>query len=285
MRHIDHVVVAVRVLDQAADFYRRLGFQVGPRNVHPWGTENRLIQFGSSFIELIANGSSAHLIPPHQPRRFSFGAFVRDYLRQREGIAMLVLNSADAESDAARFTEQGIGDFEPFCFSRKARRADGAETQVAFTLAFANDPGAPDAGFFVCQQHFPENFWNRSLQKHANLATNISAVTLSTFNPKQHADFLERFTGADRQSMNSGLRFVLDGGRIELVSAAEARKQSLRTPLLTSFSVRVGEIDTLNRLLTIERIPFTASGEGITLAPTSLHGVELRFETETRKLP
>ncbi|WP_146038764.1 VOC family protein, partial [Paracoccus sp. SY] len=45
MRHIDHVVVAVRDLDGAADLYARLGFQVGPRNRHPWGTENRIIQF------------------------------------------------------------------------------------------------------------------------------------------------------------------------------------------------------------------------------------------------
>lgn len=285
MRHIDHVVVAVRDLDGVAELYRRLGFQVGPRNVHPWGTENRLIQFGSSFIELITLGSGAHLIPSHQPRRFSFGAFVRDYLQYREGIAMQVLSSTNAESDADRFAEQGIGDFEPFSFERKAGRPDGSETQVAFSLAFANDPGAPKAGFFVCQQHFPEIFWNRSLQKHANLATNISAVTLSAFNPEQHADFLERFTGSDRQSMNNGLKFVLDGGRIELVPAAESRKESIRTPLLTSFSVRVDKVDTLNRLLTMEQIPFTASGDGITLAPTLLHGVELRFETETKKLP
>src|SRR5215469_6485305 len=108
MRHIDHIVVAVRDLDQAADLYRRLGFQVGARNHHPWGTENRLIQFGSSFIELITVSESAHGIAPHLQRRFRFGAFVRDYLEKREGIAMLVLSSADAESDAVRFAERGI---------------------------------------------------------------------------------------------------------------------------------------------------------------------------------
>ena len=41
-RSIDHLVVAVRDLDGAARFYERLGFQVGSRNRHPWGTENRL---------------------------------------------------------------------------------------------------------------------------------------------------------------------------------------------------------------------------------------------------
>ncbi|WP_281024020.1 VOC family protein [Microvirga flavescens] len=41
-RRIDHLVIAVHDLDKAADFYRRLGFQVGARNRHSWGTENRL---------------------------------------------------------------------------------------------------------------------------------------------------------------------------------------------------------------------------------------------------
>ena len=100
MRHIDHVVVAVRDLDEAADLYARLGFQVGPRNRHPWGTENRIIQFRQSFIELITAPKDAD-IPPHAPGQFSFGAFVRDYLQRREGLAMLVLSSADAIADAA----------------------------------------------------------------------------------------------------------------------------------------------------------------------------------------
>ncbi|MBN9147100.1 MAG: VOC family protein [Nitrobacter sp.] len=56
-RRIDHVVVAVHDLDAAGAFYQRLGFQVGGRNHHPWGTENRLIQFNNAFIELIAVGS------------------------------------------------------------------------------------------------------------------------------------------------------------------------------------------------------------------------------------
>jgi catechol 2,3-dioxygenase-like lactoylglutathione lyase family enzyme len=283
MRHIDHIVVAVRELDQAADFYCRLGFQVGARNQHPWGTENRLIQFHSSFIELITTGSAARQIASHQQRQFSFGAFVRDYLAGREGIAMLVLSSADAESDAAQFAKYGIGDFEPFSFARKARKPDGSETQVAFTLAFACDSAAPHAGFFVCQQHYPENFWNRSFQQHANSATNIAAVTLSAADPNRHAEFLTRFSGAEKQSQPAGgLRFALDGSLIEVVSVTQAQTQSLPPPLLTSFSVQVEEIDTLLRLLRAEGIPFTTSDKGIILAPAALFGVELHFETRTR---
>ena len=41
---IDHIVHAVRDLDAAGDFYRRLGFTVGARNIHPWGTHNRIVR-------------------------------------------------------------------------------------------------------------------------------------------------------------------------------------------------------------------------------------------------
>ena len=68
-RRIDHLVLAVHDLEAAAALYTKLGFQVGARNRHPWGTENRLVQFGSSFIELITVGQNPETIAPHQPGR------------------------------------------------------------------------------------------------------------------------------------------------------------------------------------------------------------------------
>ena len=68
-RGLDHLVLAVHDLDAAGRFYERLGFQVGTRNRHPWGTENRLVQFPGSFIELISAGEGTE-IPPHEPRSF-----------------------------------------------------------------------------------------------------------------------------------------------------------------------------------------------------------------------
>ena len=52
-RGLDHIVHAVRNLDAAADLYRRLGFTVGARNRHPWGTHNHIVQFPGFFIELL----------------------------------------------------------------------------------------------------------------------------------------------------------------------------------------------------------------------------------------
>jgi len=193
-RRIDHLVLAVHDLAAAAEFYRGLGFQVGARNVHPWGTENHIVQFGTSFLELITVGNAA-AIPEHKPDHFSFGAFGRDYLKKREGLAMLVLDSVDAKADAATFRREGIGPFEPFFFERKGKRPDGSETHVAFTLAFAMDPGIENAAFFRCQQHFPENFWNPKFQVHPNGATGVKRVTLQALG--DHSKFLSGFTGAN----------------------------------------------------------------------------------------
>ncbi len=92
-RRLDHLVLPARDLEAQAAFHRRLGFQVGARNIHPWGTENRLVQFDGCFLELITLGGQV-APPDHAPRRFSFGAHVRDWLAAKgDGMSMLVADS------------------------------------------------------------------------------------------------------------------------------------------------------------------------------------------------
>ena len=165
-RGIDHIVHAVRDLDAAAALYRGMGFTVGARNKHPWGTHNYIVQFPGSFIELLTV-AEPELVPEHATGHFSFGAFNRDFLAQTQGLSMLVLEGQGA-ADVAEFEKAGIADGKPFGFEREARRPDNTTIKVAFTLAFARDPAAPQVGFFTCQQHYPENFWNPAFQKHAN---------------------------------------------------------------------------------------------------------------------
>ena len=77
---------------------------------------------------------------------------------------MLVLEGHDPQGDAQAFREAGIGDFDLFDFEREGRRPDGTPIKVAFSLAFASDPAAPDVGFFTCQHRFPENFGIRNFK-------------------------------------------------------------------------------------------------------------------------
>ena len=150
-RGLDHIVHAVRDLEEAAELYRRLGFTVGERNRHSWGTHNRLIQFPGVFIELLTVAEPAKL----GADGFSnlFGRFNQSFLSNQEGLSLLLLESDDAAADAALFQSSGIAASEVMTFEREGNRPDGAPVKVAFSLAFARDAGAPGAGFAVCQHH------------------------------------------------------------------------------------------------------------------------------------
>ncbi|WP_230533697.1 VOC family protein [Microvirga roseola] len=283
-RRIDHLVVAVRDLDQAANFYRRLGFQVGARNRHPWGTENRLIQLPNAFIELIGIGEGAQ-IAPHEQGRFSFGAFVRDYLDHREGLAMLVLDSQDAEADAVLFAEKEIGSFEPFHFERQGKKPDGSETRVAFTLAFARLEKAPRAGFFVCQQDYPENFWNPAFQRHDNRATAFAAVALAAPDPERLGGFLTAFTGAEpRSSEAHDLSFSLTGSHLDVITPDDAAEiygsveAEMDQPSFVAFAVRVEDLGHQAKLMDGEGVPYQHIGTRLVVPASAAFGVAIAFE-------
>ena len=285
-RGIDHLVVAVRDLDVAARFYERLGFRVGSRNRHPWGTENRLIQFPGTFIELVTVGEGAS-IAPHGPHFFSFGAFILDYLSRREGLAMLVLDSQGAKEDAAQFAGAGIGDYEPFFFERKGLRPDGSQTQVAFTLAFARDEAAPDMGYFVCQHHFPENFWNREFQDHPNRATALSTVAAAAPSPVRHERFLARLTGGSSSSATGeDLSFTLSRGRLDVVTLDDAGEiygsveEDPGQPSFVAFAVRVEDVDRQASRLAAAEIPYNQIGSRLIVPASAAFGVAIAFEPD-----
>ena len=221
----DHLVLATRDLAGQADLYRRLGFQVGARNQHPWGTHNHIVQLEGGFLELIGVAEGTKMPPVHAaPRQFSFGGFIGEFLVAHEGLAMLALRAADAMAEAARFAAAGIGDFEPFHFSRSAARPDGSRKEVAFTLAFAESNLIADAGFFACQHHFPENFWSPAMQVHPNTAEKLAGVVMVAEYPADHAEFLAHFLGQRLMlSTSMGLEIDTGGGKVEVLTPLAAK--------------------------------------------------------------
>jgi Glyoxalase-like domain len=109
---------------------------------------------------------------------------------------MLVLRSADAAADAERFRQAGVGEYDLFRFEREGRRPDGTPVHLAFSLAFAKDAASPRAGFFACQHHYLENFWNPEFQRHGNGATALAGVILVAAAPERHRPFLDGFIGS-----------------------------------------------------------------------------------------
>jgi len=215
-RGIDHIVHAVRDLDAAASLYRGLGFTVGARNRHPWGTHNYIIQFPGCFIELLTLAEPDKLGSDGFSRLF--GAYNGDFLKRGEGLSLLILESRDAIADAAGFRKAGIAAAEVVRFEREGKRPDGTTVKVAFSLAFAEDKGAPDLGFAVCQQHYPENFWNPAFQQHANSVSAIAGAVIVADEPSKHLDFMQSFSGAAAQQGDNGFVITTLRGAVDVMT-------------------------------------------------------------------
>jgi catechol 2,3-dioxygenase-like lactoylglutathione lyase family enzyme len=229
-RGLDHIVHAVRDLDAAAELYRGLGFTIGARNRHPWGTHNHIIEFAGVFIELLT------LAEPEKLGADGFSALFARYndafVKRGEGLSMLLLESNDARADEAAFRAAGIAASEGMRFEREAKRPDGSPVKVGFSLAFAEDKAAPDIHFATCQQHYPENFWNPAFQQHANGAETVAGVVAVAEQPSRHRDFLLAFTGAQsRRDTGDGFAIELPRGAIELTTpAAFERRVGMPAP-------------------------------------------------------
>jgi len=229
-RGLDHLVVASRDLAAQAAFYARLGFKVGARNRHPWGTLNHIVQFDGCFLELITLEDGFKRPNPGEPVA-QFANFLADYVERRDGFAMLVLESRDAAADQADFVAHGIAGPQTFFFERRGERPDGTPVHVAFTLAFASSPAIPEAGFFVCQQHFPESFWNPAYQRHDNGVTGVAAAVMVADDPLRHAAFLESYTGGGQVGrIDGGIAIETPRGRIEVLQPAEIEARFGETP-------------------------------------------------------
>lgn len=285
-RGLDHVVHAVRDLDAAAEFYRRLGFQVRGPNRHPpvWGTENYIVQFDSCFVELLGLGDTSQAAP-HGLRYFSFGIFNRDFLARGQGLSMLVLQGQGA-ADADDFKAAGIGDFELFNFERQATRSDGSAVKVAFSLAFARNQSAPDIAFFTSQQHFPENFWNLAFQHHANTATTLAGAVMVADNPSDHHIFLSAFSGQrELLATSSGITIKTPRGEIQVMTPAAFRDHFNTAPPDTAGGARlaalrfaVRDIDATAMLLEHAGLPHHARMGRLVVGPATAMGATLAFE-------
>lgn len=217
-RGLDHIVHAVRDLDAAAEFYRRIGFTVGARNRHPWGTHNYIVQLPGTFIELLTVAEPDKL--GDDAISDLFGRYNREFLARGEGLSLLILESKDAKADVAEFRRAGIAAADTVHFEREAKRPDGTPIKVGFSLAFAHDSAAPSTRFATCQQHYPENFWNPAFQVHPNSATGVAGVVLVAQDPGSHARFLAAFANAESHVSVNALMIKTPRGNIEVVTPA-----------------------------------------------------------------
>lgn len=290
-RAIDHVVHASRDLAATAAFYTRLGFTLGARNHHPWGTENHIVQFPGHFLELIGVGAGFKPPVDLDPHTFSFAGFIAEELARGEGLSMLALQTPDAAAARAEFKAAHAGDFEPFHFERKGRRPDGGESHVAFTLAFARSGLMPHVGVFACQHHNPEEFFAPALQQHPNGAVGVAGVVIVAENPAAHGEFLSGVTG-QREMLATSMGIDLEvapGQSIEVLTPV-AFTHRFGAAALGAFGgearlavcrIAVRDLGVMQDILDEAGVAFESVGHRLVVPPSAARGAALAFEAVT----
>lgn len=96
--HVDHIIYATRDLDVAASrFDHEFGFGSVEGGRHPgWGTSNRIVPLGRSYIELIA------IVDASEAAGSAFGRWVGAAARQHDGLLGWVLATVDIDEVARR---------------------------------------------------------------------------------------------------------------------------------------------------------------------------------------
>jgi len=224
MPGLDHAVIVTRDLSALSAEFEALGFTLTPLAQHPWGTANRLVQFeGGNFLELLAVDrpdlvAREPATTPGGP--FSFGRHAARFLQEREGLAMLALQTVDGAADLARWQAAGLVTYAPFHFERQAALPDGNVVTVAFSLAFTTDAALPDFVFFTCRQHAPEHFWKPAYQRHANGARELLEVSIPAADPASSAPFLTGLTGSASHPTPDGVACAAGPHRISVTRAS-----------------------------------------------------------------
>ena len=290
-RALDHIVHAVEDLDGAAEFYRKLGFTVGPRNRHSWGTHNYLVQLEGFYIEIltVAEPDLIERDAEHAALARHFGAFHRDAISRGQGLAMLLLQSDDVAGDAAAFARAGIGQSAELTFTRQGQQSDGTMTTHGFSLAFATDPLSPDTGFAIARRHNSAKFWSKALQAHPNSAHDAHGVVLVADNPTDHHIFLETYTGQRAlHSTSMGLTARTPRGTIEVVEPVAFADRFGVTPhvegdamSLAALRIGVSWRERVESHLNAGGIAYERRGSTLIVRPDTALGATLVFEAES----
>jgi len=182
---IDHAVVMVKDLDEAAENYRQLGFTVSPRGTHSahMGTGNYTIMFDPDYMELLGVlAATEHNAP------------ARAFLDKRgEGIERIAFTAVDSAAGAEEIRRRGYAALGPTDFERPVTMPNGSAAAAKFRIFQWPIEEAP-AGvrIFACQHKTREAVWIPELMKHANGTQRLRQVLVVSPEPAKDAAHLGR---------------------------------------------------------------------------------------------
>jgi catechol 2,3-dioxygenase-like lactoylglutathione lyase family enzyme len=200
---IDHAVVMVRDLDQAAESWKRLGFTVSPRGTHSakMGSGNTTIMLDPDYMELLGVlAATEHNAP------------ARAFLEKREGIERVAFTAVDSAAGAAEIRARGFEPLGPTDFERPVTMPDGRLSAAKFSIfqwPIAEAPGG--VRIFACQHKTRDTVWIPELMKHANGAKRLVQILVVSPEPAKDAAQLARMIDRDARAEPDGAVAVPSG--------------------------------------------------------------------------
>jgi Glyoxalase-like domain len=202
---IDHAVVMVGDLDQAAENYKRLGFTVSPRGTHSahMGSGNYTIMFDPDYMELLG------VLTPTE-----HNAPARAFLEKRgEGIERIAFTAVDSAEGAEEIRARGYAPIGPTDFERPVTMPDGTLSAARFrTFQWPTAEAPGGVRIFACQHKTRETVWIPELMKHANGAKRLKQVLIVSPEPAKDAAHLSRMIDRDAKTEADGAVSVPSGG-------------------------------------------------------------------------
>lgn len=207
---LDHVVVLVRDLDQAAERWQRLGFTLSPRGTHSahLGTGNYTVMLDPDYIELLGVVAET----PHN-------APSRAFLEERgEGIERAAFTAVDSAEGVKEIKARGYAGIGPIDFGRPVTLPGGGETAAKFRVfQWPVDEAPGGLRIFACQHLTPEAVWIPQLQRHANTAKRLARVEILSSDPEADAEHMARLIDREPRAESDGIAVPSGGGRAAFV--------------------------------------------------------------------
>lgn len=254
---LDHVVVAVRDLDDAPGQWARLGFTVSPRGLHSphMGSGNHTIMFGEDYVELLG-------VAAPQPHN----APMRRFLEGREGLERCAFTTQDAEAGVAALCERGLAAVGPVEFGRPVPLPGGGETEARFSVFQWPEEEAPGGvRLFACQHHTREAVWIPKLQRQGNGVVGIRRVLVADAEPDRAAAHLARLIDGEVRE-DGAFRLVATGPRRADIVFAPREAIAAAHPGLEADAMPERGGAGLVLRTALPRPPATATGCGLVFA-------------------
>ena len=201
---IDHAVVLVRDLDEAAATWKQLGFTLSPRGTHSahMGTGNYTMMLDPDYLELLG------VLAPTE-----HNAPARAMLEKHEGIERVAFTAIDSAAGAEEIRARGYAPIGPTDFERPVTMPDGTLSAAKFrTFQWPVAEAPAGMRIFACQHKTRERVWIPELTRHANGAKRLRQVLLVAPEPAKEAAHLSKMIDRETRTETDGAIAVPSGG-------------------------------------------------------------------------